>query len=85
MFPRNCAEHPHELTSCSIAVTVHWENLNTGTTDNRTVHPMDSRPDQYQSSGNAAYLASGIGRVRFWLSTATPHVPTPPIEAVIAL
>lgn len=76
---------PHELTSCLIPVTVHWENLDTGAAGSRTVYPMDSRPDRYQTSGNAAYVASGLGRVRFWLSTATAHVSAPAIEAVISL
>ncbi|MCZ4556288.1 hypothetical protein O4215_11955 [Rhodococcus maanshanensis] len=77
----------HQLTQCMIAVTVHWENLDTGATGSRTVYPMDSRenPAAYQTSGNAASVASGLGRVRFWLSTATPHVSAPPIETVISL
>lgn len=77
----------HQLTQCMIAVTVHWENLDTGATGSRTVYPMDSRenPAAYQTSGNAAYVASGYGRVRFWLSTTTPHVSAPPIETVISL
>lgn len=76
---------PHQLTSCLIPVTVNWENLDTGGSGSRTVYPMDSRADRYQSSGNAATVASGLGRVRFWLSTGTPHVSAPPIEAVIVL
>ncbi|WFR74276.1 hypothetical protein P9209_13780 [Prescottella defluvii] len=69
-----------------IAVTVHWQNLDTGATGSRTVYPMDSRENRvYQTSGNATVVASGLGRVRFWLSTETPHVSAPPIEAVVSL
>jgi hypothetical protein len=76
----------HQVTPCMIAVTVHWQNLDTGVTGSRTVYPMDSRENRvYQTSGNAAYVASGPGRVRFWLSTETPHVSAPPIEAVVSL
>ncbi|QBJ96330.1 hypothetical protein ERC79_10405 [Rhodococcus sp. ABRD24] len=76
----------HRLTNCLIPVTVHWENLDTGVVGSRTVYPMDSRhPRNYQTSGNAAYVGSGLGRVRFWLTTDTPHVSAPPIEAVISL
>ncbi|WP_433609632.1 hypothetical protein [Prescottella agglutinans] len=76
----------HQVTPCMIAVTVHWENLDTGVTGSRTVYPMDSRENRvYQTSGNAASVASGLGRVRFWLSTETPHVSAPPIEAVVSL
>ena len=79
------SELGHRLTTCSIAVTVHWHNLDTGQSGSDTSYPMDSRPDRYQTSSNAAYIPTGVGRVQFSLSTATPHIAAPPIEAMISL
>lgn len=75
----------HRLTRCIIAVTVHWHNFDTGQSGSDTSYPMDSRPDRYQTSANATYIPTGVGRVQFSLSTATPHVAAPPIEAMISL
>lgn len=78
-------ELDHRLTTCSIAVTVHWHNLDTGQSGTDISYPMDSRPDRYQTSSNATYIPTGVGRVQFSLSTATPHIAAPPIEATISL
>jgi hypothetical protein len=75
----------HRLTTCDIAVTVHWQNLDTGRAGIDVSYPMDSRPDRYQTSNNATYIPTGVGRVRFTLTTATPHIPAPPIEVNISL